>query len=148
MRRRTARYLVEEATDRVTSEYDEKRSKMKVAQTQNADEARVQANKLKDLETHLDKAIARLNAAHERNDQLHEEIDAQRKERLGLDSVRGEGPRSDRTRAQDTEYGIDGRRQSTVLRGRGRDSHSIPLTYKRRRRTDTYCRRSKSGPRF
>jgi predicted nucleic acid-binding Zn-ribbon protein len=80
-------YLVEEATERVQTEYEEKRSKFKMTQAVSADEARQQANRLRDLEARLDKAIQKLNASNEKNDQLHEEIDKQRKERLALDHV-------------------------------------------------------------
>merc|ERR1719487_340578 len=80
-------YLVEEATERVQAEYEEKRTKFKLAQTQSADESRVQATRLRDLECQLDKAIQKLNACNERNDKYHDAIDKQRKERLALDHV-------------------------------------------------------------
>merc|ERR1719327_843752 len=80
-------YLVEEATERVQAEYEEKRTKSKMAESQSADEAKVQSNKLRDLEGLLDRAISKLNACNERNDKYHDAINKQRKERLGLDHV-------------------------------------------------------------
>jgi predicted nucleic acid-binding Zn-ribbon protein len=80
-------YLVEEATERVQAEYEEKRNKLRLAQTQSADESKVQATRLRDLEGQLDKAIQKLNACNERNDKYHDAIDKQRKERLALDHV-------------------------------------------------------------
>merc|ERR1719171_2410160 len=73
-------HLVEEATERVQAEYEEKRTKFRLAQTQSADESKAQATRLRDLECQLDKAIQKLNACNERNDK-------QRKERLALDHV-------------------------------------------------------------
>merc|ERR1719171_2418349 len=80
-------HLVEEATERVQAEYEEKRTKFRLAQTQSADESKVQATRLRDLECQLDKAIQKLNACNERNDKYHDAIDKQRKERLALDHV-------------------------------------------------------------
>merc|ERR1719171_2298110 len=80
-------HLVEEATERVQAEYEEKRTKFRLEQTKSADESKVQATRLRDLEAQLDKAIQKLNACNERNDKYHDAIDKQRKERLALDHV-------------------------------------------------------------
>jgi predicted nucleic acid-binding Zn-ribbon protein len=80
-------YLVEESTERVRAEYEEKRNKLTLTEGVMQDEAKVQTQRLRELEAQLDKAIQKLNACNEKNDALHAEIDTQRKERLALDHV-------------------------------------------------------------
>jgi len=80
-------FMREEACSRAKAEFGEKRAKYKLQQDSQLDEAKQHRQHAMRLEARLDKAILKLNAADEKNQQLQADINQLRKERKNLDSV-------------------------------------------------------------